>query len=138
MSITSGLEPWCNAPNTCLCHLFNRWWPLELTQKKKKIYSIKVWFGYGWTCVCVFSVFLSFFLFFFFFSSHDCWLFPVNSAHQRILCTVHETHKLHFSATFSLKMGLMILFTHLKIILLQYFQFSQNKLYPNGPIPIVF
>ena len=36
-------------------------------------------------------------------------------------------------------MGPMVLSTHLKIILLQYFQFSvfsfqQNKLYPNGPI----
>ena len=34
------------------------------------------------------------------------------------------THKLHFSITFSLKMGHTVLFTHLKIILLQYFQFS--------------
>ena len=32
-------------------------------------------------------------------------------------CTVHGSHKLHFSATFSLKMGLTALFTHLKIIL---------------------
>ena len=31
------------------------------------------------------------------------------------------THKFHFSATFSLKMGPTVLFTHLKIILLQYF-----------------
>ena len=31
------------------------------------------------------------------------------------------THKFHFSATFSLKMSLTVLFTHLKIILLQYF-----------------
>ena len=35
-----------------------------------------------------------------------------------------RTHKHHFSATFSLKMGLTVLFTHLKIILLQCFQFS--------------
>ena len=34
------------------------------------------------------------------------------------------THKFHFSATFSLKIGLTVLFTHLKIILLQCFQFS--------------
>ena len=39
-------------------------------------------------------------------------------------CTVHGTHKSQFSATFSLKMGLTILFTYLKIILLQCFQFS--------------
>ena len=31
------------------------------------------------------------------------------------------THKFHFSATFSLKMVPTVLFTHLKIILLQYF-----------------
>ena len=35
-----------------------------------------------------------------------------------------RTHKFHFSATFSLKMGPTVLFTHLKIILLQYFQFQ--------------
>ena len=46
------------------------------------------------------------------------------SAHQWVSCTIHRTHKLHFLATFSLKMGLTILFTYLKIILLQYFQFS--------------
>ena len=34
------------------------------------------------------------------------------------------THKLYFPTTFSLKIGLMALFIHLKIILLQYFQFS--------------
>ena len=33
-------------------------------------------------------------------------------------------HKFYFLATFSLKIGLTILFAHLKIILLQYFQFS--------------
>ena len=33
-----------------------------------------------------------------------------------------------------LKMGLTILFTYLKIILLQCFQFSNNKFNPNGPI----
>ena len=41
-----------------------------------------------------------------------------------ISCTIHGTHKHHFSATFSLKMGPTVLFTHLKIILLQCFQFS--------------
>ena len=39
------------------------------------------------------------------------------------LCTVHGSYKLHFLSTFSLKMGLTILFIHLKIILLQCFQF---------------
>ena len=38
-----------------------------------------------------------------------------------------QTHKFHFSAIFSLKMGLTVLFTHLKIILLQCFSvFSFN------------
>ena len=46
-------------------------------------------------------------------------------------CTVHQEKKL--------KMGPVILFTHLKMILLQYFQFlvfnfQQNKLYPNGSL----
>ena len=39
-------------------------------------------------------------------------------------CTVHGSHKLHFSVTFSLKMGLTALFTHLKIISLQCFHFQ--------------
>ena len=33
----------------------------------------------------------------------------------------NESHEFHFSATFSLKMSLTVLFTYLKIILLQYF-----------------
>ena len=44
----------------------------------------------------------------------------VNSASVHCL----RTHKFHFLSIFSLKMGLTTLFTHLKIILLQYFQFS--------------
>ena len=40
------------------------------------------------------------------------------------LCTIYGSHKLHFLSTFSLKMGPTALFTHLKIILLQCFQFS--------------
>ena len=45
---------------------------------------------------------------------------------QWIPCIVYETYKPFYSTTFSLKMGLMTLFTYLKIILLQYFQFSTN------------
>ena len=40
------------------------------------------------------------------------------------LYIVYGTHKLHFLATFLLKISPTVLFTHLKIILLQYFQFS--------------
>ena len=61
--------------------------------------------------------------FFFFFSSFQPqWLTRsfVNSA----LVHCSWSHKLHFLSTFSLKMGLTVLFTHLKIILLQCFQFS--------------
>ena len=39
-------------------------------------------------------------------------------------CTVHGSHKFHFSTIFSLKNDPTVLFTHLKIILLQCFQFS--------------
>ena len=53
-------------------------------------------------------------------SNRNCWLSAVNSAHMH--CS--RTHKLHFLSTFSLKMGPTVLFTHLKIILLQCFQSS--------------
>ena len=39
-------------------------------------------------------------------------------------CTVHETRKYIFLTKTTLKLGSTILFTHLKIILLQCFQFS--------------
>ena len=39
-----------------------------------------------------------------------------------------RTHKFYFLATFLLKMSPMILFTYLKIILLQYFQFQFSDL----------
>ena len=51
-------------------------------------------------------------------SSHKCWLFSVNSA--SVHCS--RTHKFHFLSIFSLKIGPTVLFTHLKIILLQWFQ----------------
>ena len=70
--------------------------------------------------ISVASVFSQFF--FFFFSFQPQWLTrsSVNSAVVHCL----RTHKLHFLSTFSLKIGPTVLFTHLKIILLQYFQFS--------------
>ena len=42
----------------------------------------------------------------------------------QVSCTVHEIHKYHIQQLFFVKLGLIVLFTHLKIILLQYFQFS--------------
>ena len=65
---------------------------------------------------CSVCVFVLLFSPFFFFSVHICWLF--HNEHR------WRTHKFHLSVTFSLKMGLMALFSHLKIILLQYFLFS--------------
>ena len=46
-----------------------------------------------------------------------------------------QTNKFHFSITLSLKIGPTVLLTHLKIILLQYFQFSifSNNRYLNKP-----
>ena len=50
-----------------------------------------------------------------------------------ISCIVHMTRKSLIYAKFSLKLNLTALFTHLKIILLQYSVFS-NKRYPNKPL----
>ena len=71
------------------------------------------------------------FLFFFFFFVQPTMV--DRSSVTVFLCTVYRSHKLYFLSIFSLKMGPTVLFTHLKIILLQCFQFQQNKLYPNGP-----
>ena len=46
---------------------------------------------------------------------------------QWVSYAVHETHKPLFSIKFLLKMDSTSFFTHLKIILLQCFQFSTNK-----------
>ena len=73
------------------------------------------WFGFNF---CVLR--LRFQLFFFFLRAGFVNFSTVNSA--SVHCS--RTHKHHFSVTFSLKMDLMVLFIHLKIILLQYFQFS--------------
>ena len=43
---------------------------------------------------------------------------------QWVSCTVYMTYKHLFSTKFLLKIGPMVLFTHLNIILLQCFQFS--------------
>ena len=61
-------------------------------------------------------------LFFFFFFKPVVDFFPrmahTSESLARLVCTFYRTNKLHFSATFSLKMGLTSLITHLKIILL--------------------
>ena len=63
-----------------------------------------------------------------------------------LFITVHALFMGHTTTLFRkkiLKMDPIVLFTHLKIILLQYFQFlvfnfSKNKLYPNGPYVLLF
>ena len=69
-------------------------------------------FGFKLIWCLRFVFFISLSLFFFFFGSACNCL------------QVHGSHKLHFSAIFSLKMGPTVLFTHLKIISLQYFLFQ--------------
>ena len=68
---------------------------------------------------------------FFFSLCRDCCLNIVSTVHTSTTFPApfnqlfnHGTHKSHLSTTFSLKMNLTVLFTHLKIILLQCFQFS--------------
>ena len=60
------------------------------------------------------------FLFFFFGKVN----FHVICTVQWVSCTIYGTHKPLFSTKLSLKMGPTTLFTYLKIILLQCFQFS--------------
>ena len=54
-------------------------------------------------------------------SSRKVWLFSLFFSQSMHIVYCSRTHKFHFSATFSLKMGPTVLFTHLKIILLQRF-----------------
>ena len=61
-------------------------------------------------CVCLFVSL--------FFACRCFWLFNLFTVH---FSSTRATHKYHFLVTFSLKMDLTILLTHLKIILLQYF-----------------
>ena len=87
-------------------------------------------YPFGYTFQRPHSCFTLFFFFFLAFVS-GANMSVIATVHEQqpqlliiILCTVYGSHKLHFSAIFSLQMGYTVLFTHLKIILLQYFQFS--------------
>ena len=89
-------------------------------------------FGLGWKLCLRLRSFFYFLLFHAF-----CW-----KAGDNYHCnsTVHGTHN-HFIQKKILKMSPTVLFTHLKIILLQCFQFlvfnfSKNKFNPNGTIDI--
>ena len=100
----------------------------------RKFACIRCVFGLAFAALRFsFYVFSFFFFFFFsrFFPPHKRLLFMyctwtvaatfdqfyVNSAFVHCL----RTHKFHFLSIFSLKMGPTVLFTHLKIILLQWF-----------------
>ena len=103
---------------------WNPWFYLgRLEKRKRKALYVCVWIP----CSRLRFAFHAFFFFFLF--SPQLLTSQLWTIH---LCIVHESHKLHFSVTFSLKMGPTVLFTHLKIISLS-FQFQQNKFYPNGP-----
>ena len=54
-------------------------------------------------------------------SNRKFWLFKLFFSQLVHIMYCSQTHKFYFSTTFSLKIGLTVLFTHLKIILLQYF-----------------
>ena len=107
----------------------------EIILRKRRILSTSLSVCLGWRllrCVSVSTFSPSFFFFFHAFSPHKRLLFMyctwtvvatfdqfyVNSASMH--CS--QTHKFHFLSIFSLKMGPTTLFTHLKIILLQWFQ----------------
>ena len=84
---------------------------------QKMLDNVAVWFAMKPTSTFLLHVFL----FFFFFSSpQQLILSTVNSAYMNY----SRSHKLHFLAIFLLKMGPTTLFTHLKIISLQCFQFQ--------------
>ena len=70
----------------------------------------------------------------FFFSRKLLLKFDFSANFKPHVGSVHclRTHKFYFSTTFSLKIGLTVLFTHLKIILLQFFLVFSFQQYSNG------
>ena len=97
--------------------------PIMLDKKKKKkamwceFFELMIYLYFAPIWILIISIYV--YVFFFFGSAFLwlCWLF------QWVLYTIHETNKPLFSIKLSLKMGLTVLFTHLKIILLQCFSF---------------
>ena len=107
----------------------------EIILRKRRILSTSLSVCLGWRLLHCVSV-STFSPFFFFFLTrftpnkrplfmYGTWTvaatfdqFYVNSASVHCL----RTHKFHFLSIFSLKMGPTVLFTHLKIILLSWFQ----------------
>ena len=121
-------------------------------KKERKREKIKIKLNYGsfvnkpycdhldYTYSCVYVSKTAFFFFFFFVvQPQQLTLSTVNSA--SVHCS--RSHKLHFSAIFLLKMDPTALFTHLKIISLQCFQFqfsvsAKISLIQTHPLPRSF
>ena len=78
----------------------------------------------------------TFFFFFFFFYNKEVLQLCLENAAIGILRLGLDCDEKEKNAHLHLKLGLTALFTYLKIILLQYFQFSvlRNKRYPNRPL----
>ena len=99
-------------------HTFGLFWVTQIDVDRCTIiysYTYSARLDSNESSVCVF-----WFFFFFFLQPHNMTKSTMNSAQMHCL----RTHTFHFSATFLLKMGPIILFTHLKIILLQCFHFQ--------------
>ena len=100
---------------------------------KNDVYIVCVWIAFAAFQFLRFP-FLFFLFFFHAFSPHlrllfmyGTWTVAATFDHFFVnSISVHcsWTHKFHFLSIFSLKMGSILLFTYLKIILLQCFQFS--------------
>ena len=101
----------------------------DTTRSKKEILILSVCLDWR---LLYFSFCVFLFVFFFFsrvFSSLVATVYVryMNSSHNfwpvfHISVYYLQTHKFHFLSIFSLKMGLTVLFTRLKIILIQWFQ----------------
>ena len=67
------------------------------------------------------------------FFSHNCWLFLMYNTRQWVPCTVHRTHKLHFSIIFSLKMGLGIIHTFKNYFVIVFIIFNKISCIQTNP-----
>ena len=99
---------------------------LKLPSKKLKWLRARLDWAY---CASAFRVwcFLFLFLFYFLFSTHmnsKCTVHAHGFTMRKTKCTIQSTYNHFIQKKKNLKMVSTALFTHLKIILLQYFQFS--------------
>ena len=94
--------------------IFDNNWSITNCLSKLSIY---IWIQ----CICAFHVCAFPFLLFLFLL---CTRFTISRDIEYCSYTVHRTHNYFIQKKKILKIGSMTLFTHLKIILLQYFQFS--------------